>query len=88
MPLLIFWLAYGEREASGTSLLAIMIIGAYGTIAQAIYGNMHPANAAILGFPAMAGVVAGAAIQQRIPQRLVAVLFAALLIATAAKLIF
>ena len=83
VPLLILCLAYGEREATGTSLLAIVIIGAYGTIAQVIYGNVNPGNAALVGIPALAGVVAGAAVQQRIPERVVTLLFAALLIATA-----
>ena len=88
VPLLIFWLAYGEREATGTSLAAIVLIGAYGTIDQALYGNVKPAYAALVGIPALAGVVAGAAVQQRISQRAVALLFAALLVATAAELIF
>jgi uncharacterized protein len=88
VPLLILWLAYGEREATGTSLLAIVIIGTYGAIAQSLYGNVNPGNAAVVGIPALAGVVAGAAVQQRIPERLVALLFAALLVATAAELIF
>lgn len=88
VPLLIFWLAYGEREATGTSLAAIVIIGAYGAVAQALYGNVNPGDAAVVGIPALAGVVAGAAVQQRIPERLVALLFAALLVATAAQFIF
>jgi len=88
VPLLIFWLAYGEREATGTSLAAIVVIAAYGAIAQALYGNVDPANAAIVGVPALAGVVVGAAVRQRIPERVVALLFAALLVATAAELIF
>jgi uncharacterized protein len=87
VPLLIFWLAYGEREATGTSLAAIVVIAAYGAIGQAIYGNVDPAKAALVGVPALAGVVAGAAAQQRIPERFVALLFAALLVATAAELI-
>jgi uncharacterized membrane protein YfcA len=88
VPLLIFWLAYGEREATGTSLAAIVLIGAYGTIDQAIYGNVNPGYAALIGVPALAGVVAGAAVQQRIPERAVSLMFAALLVATAAELIF
>jgi uncharacterized membrane protein YfcA len=87
VPLLILWLAYGEREATGTSLLAIVIIGFYGTIIQVVYGNVNPGNAALVGVPALAGVVVGAAVQQRIPERLVALLFAALLIATAVEYI-
>jgi uncharacterized membrane protein YfcA len=88
VPLLIFWLAYGEREATGTSLAAIVIIGTYGSIAQALYGNVDPAKAAVVGIPALAGVVVGAAVQQRISERVVALIFAALLVATAAGLVF
>jgi uncharacterized membrane protein YfcA len=87
VPLLILWLAYGEREATGTSLLAIVVIGAYGAIAQSLYGNVDPGNAAVVGIPALAGVVVGAAVQQRIPERLVALMFAALLVATAVEFI-
>ena len=88
VPMLIFWLAYGEREATGTSLAAIILIGTYGAVAQALYGNVNPGMAALVGIPALAGVVAGAAVQQRIPERAVSLLFAALLVATAAELIF
>ena len=31
VPLLILWLAYGEREATGTSLMAIIVIAAVGS---------------------------------------------------------
>ena len=41
----------------------------------------------MVGAPALVGVVAGAALQQRIPERAVALLFAALLVATAVELI-
>lgn len=87
VPLLIFWLAYGEREATGTSLAAIVIIAAYATVGQALYGNVDVPEAALVGVPALVGVVAGTALQQRLPERAVALLFAALLIATAVELI-
>ena len=63
VPLLILWFGYGEREATGTSLLAIVVIAA------------------------LAGVLAGTALQQRIPERAVAGLFALLLVASAAVLV-
>ena len=88
VPLLVLWLGYGEREATGTSLAAIVIIAAAGVIAQALYGNVHPLDALIVGAPALIGVVAGAALQQRIPERLVAVAFAVLLIVSAILLVF
>ena len=87
VPLLILWLGYGEREATGTSLAAIVIIAAYATVGQAIYGNVAVPQAALVGVPALAGVVAGTALQQHISERAVALLFAAFLVATAIDLI-
>jgi uncharacterized membrane protein YfcA len=88
VPLLIFWFGYGERLATGTSLAAIVLIGALGALAQGgIYGNVHIATGLLLAIPAVAGVLLGTAIQQRIPQRAVSYLFAALLVAVAIDLI-
>ncbi len=79
VPLLIGWLAYGEREATGTSLLAIAVIGALAAIGQALYGNVDLLGGLLVGAPAVGGVVAGAALQQRISERAIGLLFAALL---------
>ena len=88
VPLLIFWFAYGERLATGTSLAAIVVIGLLGALAQGgFYGNVHVATGLLLAIPAAVGVVLGTAIQQRIPQRAVSYLFALLLVAVAAELI-
>jgi uncharacterized protein len=87
VPLLIFWLGYGEREATGTSLAAIVIIAALATAGQALYGNVDVLKGAVVGVPALLGVVAGTALQQRLPERAVSLVFAGLLIATAVELI-
>jgi uncharacterized membrane protein YfcA len=88
VPLLIFWFSFGERLATGTSLAAIVLIGMLGAIAQGgIYGNVHVVTGLLLTIPAVVGVVAGTAIQQRIPQRAVSLLFAVLLVAVAIELI-
>jgi uncharacterized membrane protein YfcA len=88
VPLLIFWFGYGERLATGTSLAAIVLIGLLGAIAQGgIYGNVHLLTGLWLSIPAILGVLAGTAIQQRIPQRAVSLLFAALLVGIAIELI-
>ena len=88
VPLLIFWFAYGERLATGTSLAAIVFIGMLGAIFQGgIYGNVHVVTGLLLAIPAVLGVVLGTAIQQRIPQRAVSYLFAVLLVAIAVELI-
>src|SRR5215475_9946852 len=88
VPLLILWFGYGERVATGTSLGAIVLIGLLGAIAQGgIYGNVHVGTGLALTLPAVVGVLLGTAIQQRIPQRAVSLLFAALLVAIAIELI-
>jgi hypothetical protein len=88
VPLLILWLSYGEREATGTSLMAIIVIAAAGTIGHAFYGNVHPLEALIVGGPAILGVIGGTALQQRIPERAVAFGFGVLLTVSALLLIF
>jgi uncharacterized membrane protein YfcA len=88
VPLLILWFGYGERLATGTSLAAIVIVGMLGAIAQGgIYGNVHVGTGLLLAIPAAAGVVYGTAIQQRISQEAVSLLFAALLVVVAIELI-
>jgi hypothetical protein len=88
VPLLIFWFGFGERLATGTSLAAIVIIGLLGAAAQGgIYGNVHVATGLLLTVPAVLGIVIGTAIQQRISQRAVSYLFAALLAAIAIYLV-
>lgn len=88
VPLLIFWFAYGERLATGTSLAAIVVIGILGAALQGgIHGNVHLVTGLLLTIPAVIGVVLGTAIQQRIPQRAVSYLFAILLVGIAIQLI-
>jgi hypothetical protein len=87
VPLLILWLGYGEREATGTSLAAIVVIAAFAAAAQGLYGNVDLAQGIVVGAPAVCGVIAGVALQQRLPERAVAFVFAAILVATATELI-
>ncbi len=87
VPLLIAWFGYGEREATGTSLLAIVLIAALAALIQGIYGNVDPAKAALVGVPALAGVLVGTAAQQRLPERWISGVFALMLLAIAAQLI-
>lgn len=86
VPLLIM-LGFGERRATATSLCAIVIIAALATMLHGTYGNVRLGDAALLIVPAVAGAGIGVAVQQRIPERTVSLLFALLLIAVAAELI-
>jgi uncharacterized membrane protein YfcA len=82
------WLAYGEREATGTSLAAIALIGALAAAGHALFGNVDLVKGALIGLPAVAGVVAGVALQQRIPPAGVSAAFSLFLLASAGVLIF
>jgi uncharacterized membrane protein YfcA len=88
VPLLILWFGFGERLATGTSLAAIVLIGVLGVLAQGgIYGNVHLGTGLLLAIPAIGGVVVGTALQQRISERSVSLVFAALLLIIAIELI-
>ena len=78
VPLLILWLGYEEREATGTSL---------GAIGHGAFGNVDLAKGVLIAIPAVGGVVAGTALQQRVPERAVSAVFALLLVASAAVLV-
>lgn len=86
VPLLILWLGYGERLATGTSLAAIIVIALLAAGLQGAYGNVEPLKALVVAVPALGGVAAGAALQQRLPERAISLIFAALLFVIAAEL--
>ncbi|MGZ5315545.1 MAG: sulfite exporter TauE/SafE family protein [Solirubrobacterales bacterium] len=87
VPLLIVWLAYGEREATGTSMAAIILIAAFAVAVQVAYGNVDAGDAALVGAPAAVGAFAGTALQQRLPERAISVVFGVLLLIIAAEMI-
>jgi uncharacterized protein len=87
VPLLMLWLGYEERMATATSLAAIVFIAAYAAGVQGLYGNVHLLDAALVGVPAVAGVLAGAWLAQKLPARAIALSFSVVLIASAVELV-
>jgi uncharacterized membrane protein YfcA len=88
VPLLVLWIGYEEREATGTSLAAIVIIAGAAALVQGIgYGKVDVTKGIVIGIPAVAGVIAGTALQQRVPTRVIAGLFAIVLVASAITLV-
>ena len=85
VPLLVLWLGYDERGATATSLAAIVFIAGFAAAVQGVYGNVDVLDAALVGVPAVAGVLIGTWLQQRVPRATIALLFAAVLVATAAS---
>jgi uncharacterized membrane protein YfcA len=87
VPLLVLWLAYGEREATGTSLAAIVVIATIATIAQGTYGNVVVSKGLLVGIPAVGGVLLGTWVQQRVPTEVIGLLFGLLMIGVAVDLV-
>jgi uncharacterized membrane protein YfcA len=87
VPLLILRLGYGERAATATSLAAIVFIAGFAAAAQGLYGNVNLLDAALVGVPAVLGVLIGTWLQQRLQTRVIALLFAAVLVASAVELV-
>jgi len=87
VPLLILWLGYGERAATATSLGAIALIAAVGSVTQGIFGNVDVLKGVLVGVPAVGGVVVGTALQQRVPERAVSGVFAVVLVVSAVILV-
>jgi uncharacterized membrane protein YfcA len=87
VPLLVATAGFAPRPATGTSLAAIGIIALAGAVSYAAQGDLKPGAAAIVGLPAAAGAVVGAAVQQRLSIRALSLAFAALLVAVAVWLL-
>lgn len=87
VPLLVLWLAYETREATGTSLAAIVVIAAIAAGVQAGYGNVDVGHAAAVGLPAVAGVVAGTWLQQRVSTKALTLAFSAFLVLMAIQMV-
>jgi hypothetical protein len=87
VPLLILSLGYREHVATGTSLAAIAVIAVIAVAAHGAYGNVDVAKGLLVGLPAVAGVVLGTSVQQRISGRTISLMFSVLLIAVAVELL-
>jgi uncharacterized protein len=87
VPLLVLWLGYDERRATGTSLAAIAVIALVATLVQGAYGNVVVDKGLLVGLPALAGVLGGTWLQQRISTDVITALFAVALVAVALDLV-
>jgi uncharacterized membrane protein YfcA len=87
VPLLILRLGYDERAATATSLAAIVFIAGFAAAVQGLYGNVNLLDAALVGVPAVLGVLIGTWLQQRLHARVIALLFATILVASAVELV-
>jgi uncharacterized protein len=87
VPLLVLALHFRHRLATGTSLAAILVSSIAGATTYALHGEVKPGAAALVGIPAVVGVLAGTALQQRIPVDKLAYGFALVLAAVGVRLL-
>jgi hypothetical protein len=81
-------LGLGQIEAQATSLLAILPTVAVGAANQRRYGNLRPRIAVVVGVASVLGVEVGARIATSLSEATLRRLFAALLFAVAAQLVW
>src|SRR4051812_12973690 len=86
VPTLTLGLGLTQIHAEATSLLAILPTVAAGTWRQRRYGNVRWRPAVILGLAAVAGVEAGVAVAEALPQHALRRLFGALMILIALQI--
>jgi uncharacterized membrane protein YfcA len=87
VPLLILWFGYTPHVATGTSLAAIAVIAVFAVVTHGLYGNVDVVKGALVGVPAVAGVIVGTSLQQRLSGRAVSLMFSALLVGVAVELL-
>ena len=81
-------LGLDQLEAQGTSLLAILPTVLAGTWNQRRYGNLRVRTAVIVGLVSIVGVEIGARVVTELPESSLRRLFAVLLFAVAAQLVW
>jgi uncharacterized membrane protein YfcA len=87
VPLLVLWLGFDERAATGTSLAAIVVIAAVATAVHGAYGNVHLREGVLVGVPAVGGVLIGTELQRRISTKAISLVFSAMLVVVAVDLL-
>jgi uncharacterized membrane protein YfcA len=87
VPLLMLVAAFGAKEATATSLGAIVITALAGVTLYALRGKVEVSYALLVGIPAMVGALAGTSLQRRLSGKALTLAFAALLTAVGIWLI-
>jgi uncharacterized membrane protein YfcA len=87
VPALVLFAGLTQTDAEATSLLAIIPVSLVGAWRQQRYGNLRLRDAVLLGVLAVPSAVAGVAIVNAVPERAVELLFAALLVFVAVRML-
>lgn len=87
VPLMVSFLGMPMRLASGTSLIAVMILATPATIYQCVLGNVDYLVGIAMACGSIPGALAGARLVARVPERALRLVFSAFLGAAAILLV-
>lgn len=87
VPLMLSIIGIPMRKASGTSLIAVMILAIPGVIKQGIIGNINYLAGIAIVIGAIPGAVIGARLVTKMPERTLRLLFGCFLIVAAVMLV-
>jgi uncharacterized protein len=87
VPALSILLGHNQVEAEATSLLAIVPVALVGSWRQRVYGNLRVRDAGVIGALSVLGVLAGVALANALPERVLRIGFALLLLNMARQLV-
>lgn len=86
VPLMLSLVGIPMRLASGTSLIAVMILAIPGTVEQALLGNINYLAGIAVAIGSIPGAVVGARLVRLVPERALRFLFGGFLVVAAAIL--
>jgi uncharacterized membrane protein YfcA len=87
VPALTVFIGLSQVDAEATSLLAIMPMALVGAWRQHGYGNVDLRDGVTLGTAAIPGAILGVAIVNVVPERIVQIAFACLMLVIAYRLV-
>jgi uncharacterized membrane protein YfcA len=87
VPALSILLGHDQVEAEATSLLAIVPVALVGSWRQRVYGNLRVRDAGVIGALSVLGVLGGVALANALPERVLRIGFALLLLNMARQLV-
>jgi uncharacterized membrane protein YfcA len=86
VPALALVIGLSQVDAEATSLLAVIVVGAVGAWRQSGYGNVRVRDGTLMGLLSIAGVAAGVALANVLPERALKLIFAGFMLYFAATL--
>ncbi|MEG2932512.1 MAG: sulfite exporter TauE/SafE family protein [Gordonibacter sp.] len=87
VPLMLSLVGITMRQASGTSLIAVMILAVPGVIEQGLLGNIDYAAGIAVAVGSIPGAMVGARLVRKVPERTLRFIFGGFLLVAAALLV-